>query len=81
LYNNNFNIGKFIISIGLLIVFIGAIFIFREKIPLLKKLGHLPGDVVIEKENFKFYFPITTSILISIVISLILWIIRASKLH
>jgi len=36
-------------------------------------LGHLPGDIIIERRNVKFYFPITTCVLISVVISLILW--------
>lgn len=46
--------------------------------PLIKKigLGHLPGDIVIQKQNFTFYFPIVTGIIISIVISIILWLIN-----
>ncbi len=39
-------------------------------------LGRLPGDIVIERNNFRFYFPITTSILVSIVLSLILWFLN-----
>ncbi len=39
-------------------------------------LGRLPGDIVIRRENFSFYFPITTSILISIVITVVLWLLR-----
>jgi hypothetical protein len=37
---------------------------------------HLPGDIVIEREKFRFYFPITSMILISLVISLVLWLLR-----
>jgi hypothetical protein len=46
--------------------------------PWLAKLGlfHLPGDIVIERENFRFYFPITSMVIISLVISLILWLLR-----
>jgi hypothetical protein len=46
--------------------------------PLLTKLGlgRLPGDVAVKKEGFSFYFPVTTSILISLVLSLLLWIFR-----
>lgn len=46
--------------------------------PWLTKLGlfHLPGDIVIERENFRFYFPVTSMILISLVISLVLWLLR-----
>nr|WP_170295529.1 DUF2905 domain-containing protein [Chengkuizengella sediminis] len=43
------------------------------------QLGKLPGDIFIEKENFKFYFPITTCILISVAVSLIFYIIRLLK--
>lgn len=50
--------------------------IFFDKIPF---LGKLPGDIRIEKENFRFYFPITTSILVSVLISLILWLITQFK--
>jgi len=46
--------------------------IFFEKIPF---LGKLPGDVHIKKDNFEFYFPITTSVLVSVVLSFVLWLI------
>ncbi len=44
--------------------------------PLIQKmgLGRLPGDIAIEKENFSFYFPLTTSIIISLVLSLLIWL-------
>ncbi len=42
-------------------------------------LGRLPGDIAIERENFRFYFPLATSILISVILSLIVWIIRWFK--
>ena len=46
--------------------------------PLLQKLGlaRLPGDIVIERENFRFHFPIVTSLIISVVLSLILWLLN-----
>jgi len=61
-----------LIIIGLLLVIAGIAW------PWLSRLGlfHLPGDIVVERENFHFYFPITTGILISIVISLILWLLH-----
>jgi hypothetical protein len=43
--------------------------------PWLSKLGRLPGDIVIERDSFTFYLPITTSILVSVVLSLILWLL------
>jgi len=61
-----------LIIVGLLLVIAGIAW------PWLSRLGlfHLPGDIVVERENFHFYFPITTGILISIVISLILWLLH-----
>jgi len=67
------SLGKTLVFIGLMIAFIGLLFIFSEKLPF--GLGKLPGDIYIKRDNFVFYFPITTSILISIVLSLIFIII------
>ena len=70
----NQDTGKYIVIIGAAIVIIGLlIYFFHDK---LHWFGRLPGDMRIEKENFRFYFPITTMILLSILISAILWIIR-----
>lgn len=56
--------GKYIILIGAIIIIAGVIiYFFHDK---LNWLGKLPGDIRIEKENFKFYFPITTMIILSI---------------
>jgi len=65
-------IGKSIIFLGILIVIIGIILLFIDKLPF--NLGRLPGDIAIKKENFSFYFPITTSIIISIVLSLLFYL-------
>lgn len=59
-----------LILIGIFIVLIGLFWPWVSKLPL----GHLPGDIVIRRENSTFYFPITTMVLISVVLSLILWI-------
>jgi len=70
----NQDTGKYIIIAGIGIAVIGLlIYFFHDK---LNWLGRLPGDIRIEKENFRFYFPITTMILLSILISAILWIIK-----
>lgn len=63
---------RLLITIGILLVVVGLAW------PWLTKLGlfRLPGDIAIERENFRFYFPITTMIIISVVISLILWLFR-----
>ena len=68
------NTGKYIVFGGCLIIFIGVIvYFFHEK---LHWLGRLPGDIRVEKENFKFYFPITTMILLSLIVSFIVYIVR-----
>jgi hypothetical protein len=66
--------GKYIMLIGGGIVLIGiVIYFFHDK---LHWIGRLPGDIRIEKDNFRFYFPITTMILASVVVTLIVRLIR-----
>jgi hypothetical protein len=69
-------IRKLIILCGIVLVLTGLIIQFFDRIPF---LGKLPGDIIIEKQNFKFYFPITTSILISIIISIIIYLVSRFK--
>lgn len=69
-------IGKWIFLTGLLLVVIGALIWATGKIPF---LGHLPGDLRFEGQNFKFYFPLATCLLISVLGSLLLWIISKFK--
>jgi hypothetical protein len=63
---------KWLITIGLILLALGLLW------PLLAKLGlgNLPGDIRVERKGQTFYFPLTTSIIVSLVISLILWIFR-----
>ncbi len=72
-------LGKSLIIIGILIVVAGLVIYFKDSIPLLKHIGRLPGDIVIKKENFTFYFPLGTSILISIILSLFFIIINRMR--
>lgn len=65
-------IGKFLIYAGLFLLFLGVLLTFARHIPF---LGKLPGDILIQKKNFTLYFPITTSILISIVLSILLFLL------
>ncbi|UPU35133.1 DUF2905 domain-containing protein [Geomonas paludis] len=65
--------GKSLIILGLIIAAIGVLFTLAGRIPW---LGRLPGDIYVKKENFTFYFPLATSIIISLVLSLILWLFR-----
>jgi len=70
----NSETGKWIIGIGVIIILIGIIiYFFSDK---LNWIGRLPGDIRIEKENFRFYFPIVTMILFSLLGTLIIWLIR-----
>jgi len=63
---------KIIIVIGVVLVLIGLTILFLQKVSF---LGKLPGDILIKKENFTFYFPLSTSIVVSIIVSLILYLI------
>lgn len=70
-------IAKGIVTAGIIIAAIGMILLFIPKIPFIGEyIGRLPGDIYIKRENFSFYFPITTSIIISIIVSLILYLFR-----
>lgn len=61
--------GKFLIIAGVVLIALGLAWMAGEKFGL----GRLPGDIVIERENFRLYIPLMTSLIISIVLSLILW--------
>ncbi|WP_243348706.1 DUF2905 domain-containing protein [Parabacteroides sp. FAFU027] len=68
------NTGKVLILLGLIAVIAGiVVYFWGDKFSW---LGHLPGDICIEKENFRFYFPITTMIIVSVVLSIIVRIIQ-----
>ena len=66
------NLSRLLIVIGVVLVAVGLLWPWLSKLGL----GRLPGDIVIERENARFYFPITTSILVSIVLSLLFWLFR-----
>jgi len=66
-------LGKMLILLGVFIILIGFLLVIGEKIPW---IGRLPGDIIIRKKNFTFYFPIVTSILISIILTLLFTLFR-----
>jgi hypothetical protein len=66
-------VGKLLILIGLVIVGAGVVLLLSDKIPW---LGRLPGDITVKRDNFTFYFPLATSILISVILSLLFWLFR-----
>ncbi len=63
---------RILVTLGIILVIVGIAWPWLVKLGL----GRLPGDIVIERENFRFYFPITTMILVSLVLSLIFWLFR-----
>lgn len=63
---------KLLIILGIAFVLIGITWPWISTLPL----GRLPGDIVIEKENYTFYFPITTMVIISLIISFLFWLFR-----
>lgn len=68
--------GKFIFISGIIIAGIGLIVMFIDRIPF---IGKLPGDFTIKRDNFTFYFPLATSILISIIVSLVFYFLSRRK--
>jgi hypothetical protein len=70
------HMGKFLIIVGIVCIVVGLLINYAHKIPF---LGKLPGDIFIEKGNVKVYFPIATSILISILLSLLLFLYNKLK--
>jgi hypothetical protein len=66
-------LAKGLIILGVVITAVGVLLLFANKIPF---LGKLPGDILVKRENFTFYFPLATSIILSILISLILYLIN-----
>jgi hypothetical protein len=61
---------RFLIVLGLVILVVGLLWPYLSKLGL----GRLPGDIVIERENTTFYFPLVTCLLLSVVLSLVLWV-------
>ena len=67
------SLGKFLILFGAIAVVVGIVFLISPKIPF---LGSLPGDILIKRKNFTFYFPLATSIILSIVLTVLINLFR-----
>ena len=65
--------GRMLIILGGLLILVGLLLNYGGRIPW---LGKLPGDIRIERENFSFYFPLATSLLVSLLLSLLFWLFR-----
>ena len=66
-------LGRMLLGVGALLAMVGLVLILAERFPGLR-IGRLPGDIAISRGNFRFYFPLATSILLSILFTLLLWI-------
>ncbi len=66
------DLGRMLIVIGAVIVVVGLVLVLAGRIP---GLGRLPGDILVRRGNFTFYFPLATSILLSLLLTLVLWFI------
>jgi len=66
-------IGRYLVVFGAAIIVIGVLLILAGRFPGLR-LGRLPGDINIERDGWRFYFPLMTSILLSIILSFVLWL-------
>ncbi|HET6370829.1 MAG TPA: DUF2905 domain-containing protein [Nitrospiria bacterium] len=65
-------LGRLILVMGLVLVLLGGLLLLSGRIPW---LGKLPGDILIQRRNFTFYFPLATSILISLLLTLVFWLL------
>ncbi len=65
-------LGKLLLGLAAILAVVGVLLILSEKAGL--RIGRLPGDIVVERERFRFYFPLATSILLSIVLTLVFWL-------
>ena len=70
-------LGRMLVFLGGLLVALGLMLILAEKINL--PIGHLPGDIVIRGKNSTFYFPLMTSIVLSILLSLVLYVVNRMR--
>ena len=64
-------IGRFLIILGIIFITLGGLLLLSGKISW---LGKLPGDIIVQKKNFTFYFPLATSIILSILVTVIFWL-------
>ena len=66
-------LGKLLLVFGLVLVIVGGLLTLGPRLP--GRLGRLPGDILIRRENFTFYFPLATSLVLSVILSLLFWLL------
>jgi len=67
-------LGRLLIALGLVLVAAGIVVLLLARLPI--KLGRLPGDIYVQGKGSSFYFPLTTCLLVSVVLSVVMWILR-----
>jgi DUF2905 family protein len=70
------DLGKVLIALGALLALAGALLVAADKLPGLRWLGRLPGDIVVRRDDFVFVFPLATCLVLSAVVSLLLYWLR-----
>jgi len=70
--NRGVSLGRMLIALGLILLVLGVAFTLGEKLPI--RLGRLPGDIVVRGKNSTFYFPLVTCLLISAILSFVMWL-------
>ena len=66
--------GRILIAVGLVVAALGVLILLSEKLPI--RLGRLPGDIMVRGKHSVFYFPLVTCLLISVVLSLVMWLVN-----
>ncbi len=66
-------LGRWIVTLGLILVGVGLLIMAADKLPFLR-FGRLPGDIVYRRKNFVFYFPLGTSVVLSVLLTLLFWV-------
>lgn len=66
-------LGKVLVGVGALVALVGALLLLADRFPSLR-LGRLPGDIAVERERFRLYLPLGTSLLVSLLLTALLWI-------
>jgi DUF2905 family protein len=67
------SLGRVLLALGALLALVGVVLILAERFPGLR-IGRLPGDIAVERDRWRFYFPLGTSVLLSVVLTLLLWL-------
>jgi len=68
------SLGRILIAVGLVVAALGVLILLSEKLPI--RLGRLPGDIMVRGKHSVFYFPLVTCLLISVILSLVMWLVN-----